>query len=171
MKIDPQQLQAVFLRPETADKSDKAAAYGNPAEDFAAILEAQTANAAATSPELNLSLQESSASLLTSSLLGLLQAGKSDSATSPAALGTVPAVDSEIESVLDILENYMNALGDPQKTLKEIAPLADDLDRGATKLDQLASSLEEGDPLKSLTNDTAALAAVEALKFRRGDLI
>jgi predicted metal-dependent hydrolase len=133
-------------------------------------LEAQTASAAAR-PEPGLSLQESSASLLANSLLGLLQTGQTESAAEPLALSGASGVDAEVEYVLNMLDDYIKALGDPQKTLKDIAPLADDLDRGATRLDQLASTLEEGDPLKGLTNDTAALAAVEALKFRRGDLI
>ena len=165
MKIDPQQLQAVFLRPQS-EKGEKTS-QGNPAEDFAAILDVRKISPA---PEPASSQQESSASLLTNSLLGLLQTGQADQVTMPAA-AAIMGVDDEVDSVLGILENYMAALGDPQKTLKEIAPLADDLDRGATRLDQLSSSLEEGDPLKGLTNDTAVLAAVEALKFRRGDFL
>jgi hypothetical protein len=171
MKIDPQQLQAVFLRPETSEKADKTA-HGSPAEDFAAILEQQASQATATDPSAKLSLDETSASMMASGLLGLLQAGQADQASSLVNMPN-PAigVDDEVESVLDILESYMQALGDPQKTLKEIAPLADDLENGATRLDKLASALEEGDPLKGLTSDTAVLAAVEALKFRRGDFV
>jgi hypothetical protein len=170
MKIDPQQLQAVFLRPETAEKADRTA-HGNPAEDFAAIL-GQQATQTASDSSAKLSLDETSASMLASGLLGLLQAGQADQASSLVNMPTPSiGVDDEVESVLDILESYMAALGDPQKTLKEIAPLADDLENGATRLDKLAAALEEGDPLKGLTSDTAVLAAVEALKFRRGDFV
>jgi hypothetical protein len=166
MKVDPRQLQAVFLRPESAlDRATKA--QGSPAEDFAAILDATETSVSTAVPKL--SLDESSASLLTEGLLGALEAGRLGALSSPATAAS--GVDDEVGSVLDILESYMTALADPKKTLKEIAPLADDLDRGATRLDRLASSLPEGDPLKGLTNETAALAAVEALKFRRGDLV
>jgi hypothetical protein len=166
MKIDPRQLQAVFLRPESAEKPGQSA-HGSPADDFAAILEAQS-SASQNQAAKELSLDESSASLLATSLLGRLQTEQASSLTVQAAESTL-GVDQEVDSVIQMLESYMLALGDPSKTLKEIAPLADDLDRGATRLDLLASGLQEGDPLKGLTNDTAALAAVEAIKFRRGD--
>ena len=167
MKVDPKTLQSVFLRPETGERTGKSA-HGNPAEDFAAILEAQTNASQVKSPNPSLGLDESSASLLTNSLLGMLQTGQAASTPSTLAL---PGVDDEVDSVLSVLDNYVQALGAPSKTLKEIAPLADDLDRGATRLDQLAASLAEDDPLKGLTSDTAVLAAVEAIKFRRGDLV
>lgn len=165
MHIDPKQLQAVFLRPQAAETSGQAG-QGGPAEDFAAILEAQAS--AAQTQAAGLSLDESSASLLANSLLGQLQASQAAPASATAA---VPGVDQEVDALLSILESYAQALGDPAKSLKEIAPMADDLDRGAARLDELASRLSEGDPLKSLTNDTAAIAAAEALKFRRGDFV
>jgi hypothetical protein len=168
MRIDPRQLQAVLPKPET-DKIG--GAHGSPAEDFAAILGAQEApKERSSTPDSPLRLEETSAALLSASLLGKLQTGRASAVASPLA-DPAFGVDEEVDSVLKVLESYIQALGDPGKTLKDIAPLADELDRGATRLDQLAASLDLDDPLKSLTNDTAVLAAVEALKFRRGDLV
>jgi hypothetical protein len=80
-------------------------------------------------------------------------------------------VEDEIGGVLDMLDQYMNALGDPNVTLKEIAPLVEDLDRSASRLDKIAGQLGQDSPIKQLTNETAVLAAVEALKFKRGDFV
>lgn len=167
MRVDPKQLQAVFLRPESAKTT------ANPADDFAAVLGA-AAGAQGQLPNPALKLDESSAALLSASLLGRLQTERSASGLDVAALTeadlSVP-VDQEVGGVLDLLERYAEALGDPQRTLKDIAPLAEDLDQGAARLDRLAATLAEDDPLRSLTNDTAVLAAVESLKFRRGDFV
>ncbi|MDR1657238.1 MAG: hypothetical protein LBT47_06750 [Deltaproteobacteria bacterium] len=165
MIIDPQKLEAVFLRPltETNQKNSKSDEIGN----FAALLDGQSQNQSLVS-EASSGLDESSAVLMSNSLLGLLQTSQAGQTAAP--LSSLSAGD-EVGGVLDLLEQYMAALGDPQKTLKEIAPLAEDLSREASKLDQLAAGLKSSDPLKQITNDTAVLAAVEALKFRRGDFV
>ncbi|MDR3135662.1 MAG: hypothetical protein LBU69_06180 [Deltaproteobacteria bacterium] len=161
MKIDSQILDNVMLRPQQGTSRE-----GKPsqAENFAALLSSETEK-----KELNpvpAGLDEGSAALWANSLLGKIQAGQATPASQ-----LVPGVEDEIGGVLDILEKYVAALGDPQVTLKELAPLVDNLDEGASKLDKLASGLSKDDPIKQLTNETAALAAVEALKFKRGDFV
>ncbi|MDR1545453.1 MAG: hypothetical protein LBU12_01790 [Deltaproteobacteria bacterium] len=162
-------IDSLKLNPAYAALLPERAAQGRPSagqEDFAALLEGAAAKE--TAPKL--SLDESSAALLSASLLGRLQAGQATAVSElPAELP--PPVDEEVGDVLDILEAYMNALGNPQKTLKDISPLAEDLSRGAAKLDKLGAGLAQDDPLKPLVNDTAVLAAVEAFKFKRGDFV
>ena len=80
-------------------------------------------------------------------------------------------VDQQLESTLDKMEQYANALGDSSKNLKDIEPLAQDLEKAAGQLTEMSRGLPEDNPLKSMSNDTAVLATVEAMKFRRGDYV
>jgi ABC-type transporter Mla subunit MlaD len=162
MKIDRQILDSVFLRPQTQENAREV--KPSQVEDFAALLKGGP-----DQKEINpvpSGLDENSAALWANSLLGKIQTEQAQSAIDPVA-----GVEDEIGGVLDILEKYMTALGDPGVNLKEIAPLVDTLDRKASRLDKIASELSVDDPIKPLTNETAALAAVEALKFKRGDFV
>jgi hypothetical protein len=93
------------------------------------------------------------------------QATKASSNTSP-----YTAAD-DIESLLNLLDNYSQALANPANTLKDLAPLADDLGLMAEQLGRTSQKLSVEDPLKSLSADTATVAMVEAMKFNRGDYV
>jgi len=69
------------------------------------------------------------------------------------------------------MDRYAVALGDEARTLKDLAPLADDLGQEADRLSRLSHKLKESDPLKGLSNEAAVLATVEAMKFKRGDYV
>jgi hypothetical protein len=166
MKIDPKILDNVLLRPQK-DQSNPLGQAGQ-VEDFASILANSEAGNPLQGQVSGMSSEQSSASLWAASLLGKIQAGQAASVTSTPQIS---GMEDEIGDVLDMLEKYMSALGDPQVTLKEISPMVEDLDRSAVRLDKLAASLGQSDPIKQLTNETAALAAVEALKFKRGDFV
>ena len=77
----------------------------------------------------------------------------------------------QLERTLDQMDRYAVALGDEGRTLKDIAPLADDLGQAADRLARLSHGLKENDPLRGLSNEAAVLATVEAMKFKRGDYI
>lgn len=77
----------------------------------------------------------------------------------------------QVDSVLSVLDRFSEALADPGKSLKEIDPLVKELEAGASSLEKLSSRLPEGNELKDLVDQTAVLAAVEAMKFNRGDYI
>ena len=100
--------------------------------------------------------------LQSGSMVGMLMAGQSADNTSPM---------KQVESALDKIEKYASALSDSTRTLKDIEPLANDLTDAAGQLSRLSQRLPEGDPMKTLSNDTAVLATVEAMKFKRGDFI
>lgn len=75
--------------------------------------------------------------------------------------------------LLDALETYGQALADGSKTLKDIEPLAADLEARAQDLGQ---SLEQGDQdgeetLGGIAWQAVTQARVEAIKFRRGDYV
>jgi hypothetical protein len=164
MKIDRQILDSVFLRPQTPENSRETKT--NQASDFASLLE-KSSNQKEVNP-VPAGLDEGSAALWANSLLGKIQTEQAQVSIQPT---TGPSLENEIGDVLDILEEYMTALGDPGVSLKEIAPLVDKLDQEAARLDKLSSELSVDDPIKPLTDQTAALAAVEALKFKRGDFV
>jgi hypothetical protein len=77
----------------------------------------------------------------------------------------------QLERTLDQMDLYALALGDEARTLKDIAPLADDLGQAADRLSRLSHKLKENDPLKGLSSEAAVLATVEAMKFKRGDYV
>lgn len=80
-------------------------------------------------------------------------------------------VDRQLASTLDTMEQYAAALGDTSRSLRDVEPLARDLEAAAGKLSELSKNLPDDSPLKGLSNDTAVLATVEAMKFKRGDYV
>ncbi|MDR2422092.1 MAG: hypothetical protein LBE01_01795 [Deltaproteobacteria bacterium] len=162
MKIDAQQAYNVFLRPQEAQAQAQSTASATAASEFAALL-GQGAKAQAPS------LEELGSSLLPKfDLVGQLQASQ---ATKASSNSSPYGAAEDIESLLDLLDNYAQALANPQKALKDLAPLADDLELAAQGLGQTSENLSSDDPLKALTSDTASVAMVEAMKFKRGDYI
>jgi hypothetical protein len=77
----------------------------------------------------------------------------------------------KIEEALGLLEEYAVALGDPANSLKDLAPMAEELSLSADALNKLSQNLPQGDPLKELGSETATISMVEALKFKRGDFL
>jgi hypothetical protein len=181
MKVDPNRIaEAVFLRPQT--ETSAAQAQKDASADFAALLEEQSQAKASSGPDGLKTAMEllsgsqgsgrgAAAEFLSRNSLSQLQLTvlKTESA------GTPPASPQEavekIEETLGLLEEYAVSLGDPSNTLKDLAPLAEELSLSAGGLDSLTRKLPEDDPLRELGSDTAALAAVEALKFKRGDFL
>ncbi|MDR1085690.1 MAG: hypothetical protein LBP22_12780 [Deltaproteobacteria bacterium] len=155
MKINNQEVQAVFLRP---NQKPQAPAFPGTETDFASLLNPRK--------EVPKPL-ELGQDLLKPDLIGQLQANQ---AVRTENTGLYTAAE-DIEKLLDLLDNYSQALADPANTLKDLSPLADDLGLMAQELGQTSARLGEDDPLKSLSNDTASLAAVEAMKFKRGDYL
>lgn len=94
------------------------------------------------------------------------------SATKPASLDNqaAPAIWGDLNGLLDSLDNYAQALGNPGVSLKQLEPLAMDLER---KADVLESNLTAGNggSLTDLAQEALTQARVEAFKFRRGDYV
>jgi hypothetical protein len=98
----------------------------------------------------------------------------------PSSLGLVTAIDSLTESnrpaealemVLSRLDNYREALAQPDMTLKKISSLAQTLEGDSQRLHSLAQSLPDSSPLKQVMEEAAALAYTESFKFNRGDYV
>ena len=171
MKIDTFSADSVFLRPKT--DSAAGAPQKGAGENFAALVEEAAKNAqgtanpfeaAAGKSELN-----SAAGFLSQSSLAQLQISRLKAAENASV--TPEEAVKQVEETLSLLEDYAVALGDPGNTLKDRSPLAEELSFTAESLNTMSRGLKQDDPLKELSSETAALAAVEALKFKRGDFV
>jgi len=82
----------------------------------------------------------------------------------------IPAEWFQINGVVDSLDRYGEALGNPTYTLKEIEPLAAEMEEQAQ---MLLSQLEEGGfgSLRQVAEEAVAQAQIAAIKFRRGDYV
>ncbi|KMY67226.1 hypothetical protein AAU61_10100 [Desulfocarbo indianensis] len=82
----------------------------------------------------------------------------------------VPPQWFQINGMVDTLDRYSSALADPNYTLKDIEPLAEEMEELAQTLQD---SLAKGDfgPLQQLAEETLTQARVQAIKFRRGDYV
>ena len=102
--------------------------------------------------------------------------------SSPAPLGEVrssvfPAIATvssgivdKTENLLDLMESYTQKIEDPKKSLKEIEPLIDSIQKEASRLAQETDKhLPEDKALKDIVNEFAVAANVEYAKFYRGD--
>jgi len=77
----------------------------------------------------------------------------------------------KVEKFLDLMESYVQALSDPQKNLREIAPIVKSLESEKEKLVAWGESLPEDNILKHIVNQTVILSAMEVLRFNRGDYL
>jgi len=74
--------------------------------------------------------------------------------------------------VLDVLEEYAQALENPQKSLKWIEPIVTRMQQELKGLDVGSISyVGQHEELAELVNQIAVTATVEALKFQRGDYV
>ena len=94
--------------------------------------------------------------------------------TAPLHVAQVSAVDNgsilnHAYKVLDLMDNYARALGDPKRTLKSIEPMLQQIQDEVNRLPVDASQNDGG--LGTVVNDIAVTANVEAIKFHRGDYV
>jgi hypothetical protein len=92
-----------------------------------------------------------------------------------------PAIDShqdlpaeglaQAERTLETLERYRDLLGDPTRSLKEVAGIVDELEAQARGLAEVLDHLETSHPLHGLLQEVAVTALVASIKFRRGDYL
>ena len=76
-----------------------------------------------------------------------------------------------IENLIDLLDQYRQKLSDPQITLRKIAPLIKEVDQAKESLNPYLDSLQDGEELKEILNQTLVTASLEIAKYRRGDYI
>ena len=77
----------------------------------------------------------------------------------------------KVERLLDVLESYSQALADPRKSLKEIAPLVPLLEEEQGNIAEAETGTTEGDVLNKLVTQARILTQVEVSRFNRGDYL
>jgi hypothetical protein len=88
----------------------------------------------------------------------------------PAITTVSTGIANRTESLLDLMENYTQKIQDPKKSLKEIEPLIDSIQKEASQLARETDKhLPEDRTLKNIVNEFAVAANVEYVKFYRGD--
>ena len=147
-----QQLNAATTKPR-AQESD---------QGFAKLLGASQTSSNPTPPTGSTA---SASALLNSNPMGMIMSVQSSMEQLPGKVG------QQMESTLNSMEKYASALADPNKNLKNIESLVQDMEKAATQLTGLSKELPDNSPLKGISTDTAVLATVESMKFKRGDYI
>ena len=71
--------------------------------------------------------------------------------------------------LLDLMENYAEALRDPERSLKSIEPIVRRIDQELKDLRMQAKGIDHG--IANLANEIAVTAQVETMKFDRGDYV
>lgn len=97
-------------------------------------------------------------------------AANTSACASSEGVGADLTLCQQTNGLLDALDTYGQALADGGKTLKEIEPLAAELE---SRAQELGASLEAGDQdaLGGIAMQAVTQARVEAFKFRRGDYV
>ena len=83
---------------------------------------------------------------------------------------TASPVAEKTSKLISVLEEYAVKMASDEASLKEVESVVGEMD---TLAQELAASLsQESDPnLVALAEQSAALAAIESIKFRRGDYL
>ncbi len=88
---------------------------------------------------------------------------------SPVALVAGNPVVKEIESLVELLEEYQEKMENPSFTLKDIHPLILRMEGETERLQPVLNSMPEGSAAKDILNRALVASAVEVIKFNRGD--
>ena len=81
-------------------------------------------------------------------------------------------VMAQSEKILDLLDSYSGALADPTKSLKDIRPLVDSIEREVGSIESVnKNQIVDDKTLDKIVKDVAVTAKVAMYKFHRGDFI
>ena len=76
------------------------------------------------------------------------------------------------DKILNLLDDYTRELGDPAKTLKDIGPLVEVIEKEVSLIqDKSAHIVPNDNELEKIIQDLAVTANVALYKFHRGDYI
>jgi hypothetical protein len=81
-------------------------------------------------------------------------------------------VMEQSEKILNLLDRYSGSLADPTKSLKDIGPLVDSIEKEVGLIESGAGNQVHNDKaLDKIVKDLAVTAKVAMYKFHRGDFI
>lgn len=75
------------------------------------------------------------------------------------------------QGLLDVFSEYQQKLADPSCSMKDIAPLINQMELDNTSLIPAVILLPDGDRLKGIMNQILIASSIEVLKFNRGDYV
>ena len=76
------------------------------------------------------------------------------------------------DKILNLLDDYARQLTDPGKTLKDIGPLVDRIEKEVRLIEtEAAAKVHDDQELQTIIKDLSITANVAVLKFQRGDYI
>lgn len=75
------------------------------------------------------------------------------------------------ENTLSLLEQYQEAMADPDVSLKKVDPLVESLSKEVNSLNVLSERLSPADPLQKILTEVGIVSTVEIERFRRGDYL
>lgn len=92
-------------------------------------------------------------------------------ASPPLAPPDREAALGQVENILDLLDDYRHKLADSRVTLREMDALVGRISGEKENLAATLNSMEEGEQLRDILNQTLVTASLEIMKFKRGDYI
>jgi len=97
---------------------------------------------------------------------------KIDATTAPTpADGKIDVIEHG-DKILNLLDDFARVLSNPEKTLKDIEPLATNIEKEASLIEaEAAANTPHDRELGKIIRDLAVTANVAVLKFHRGDYI
>jgi hypothetical protein len=94
------------------------------------------------------------------------------STTDPCPVDNKSDVIVQSEKILNLLDHYAGELADPARTLKDIRPIVDSIEKEVTLMESEAvGNVQNDKALDRLVKDLAVTAKVAMYKFHRGDYI
>jgi hypothetical protein len=92
--------------------------------------------------------------------------------TNPCPVDNKSDVIVQSEKILNLLDHYAGELADPARTLKDIRPIVDSIEKEVTLMESEAlGNVQNDKTLDRLVKDLAVTAKVAMYKFHRGDYI
>jgi hypothetical protein len=91
---------------------------------------------------------------------------------SPGSVDSKNDVIVQSEKIFNLLDHYAGELADPARTLKDIRPLVESIEKEVTVMESEAVNKVQNDKeLEKLIKDLAVTAKVAMYKYHRGDYI
>jgi hypothetical protein len=98
-----------------------------------------------------------------------IQPSLSSMPVSPVVFGRPDIALQRTEDLMGLLSQFRDQLANPAVTLKEIAPLVDEMERNQLHLKGVADSIGKEEGLKPIVDEILVVAAKEILRFRGGE--
>lgn len=89
----------------------------------------------------------------------------------PESLSDKASAIQRVDNLIHLLEDYRKQLMDPSITLRNIEPMIKTINNEKDQLSLLLDSLPDEGGLKDIVNRTLITAALEVIKYNRGDYI